>query len=67
VISEQTAPSVGGDAERPPPEHPEAILEVKDEKARIRAPNTPGAYRLFLTVRNTGDSATTANFPFKVD
>jgi hypothetical protein len=67
VISEQTAPSVGGDAERPPPEHPEAVLEAEENKARIRAPATPGAYRLFLTVRNSGESATTANFPFKVE
>ncbi len=66
VISEQTEVSVGGEAERPPPEHPEAILQAEKNRAEIRAPETPGAYRLFLTVRNSGNSATTANFPFKV-
>ncbi|TVR52861.1 MAG: hypothetical protein EA425_04220 [Puniceicoccaceae bacterium] len=67
VLSEQLEPAVGGDAERRPPAHPEAILEASAGHALIRAPETPGAYRLFLTVRNAGASATTANFPFRVE
>lgn len=67
VISEQTNTSVGGDTELRPTEHPGAVLEVDEHRAVIRAPAPAGAYRLFLTVRNTGASATTANFPFKVE
>ncbi len=66
VISEQTDVAVGGDREEPPPRHPEAILAAEGNSATVRAPEAPGAYRLFITVRNTGNSATVANFPFKV-
>lgn len=67
ILSEQMEPSVGGDAERPPPAHPDAIVEREGARAVIRAPSEPGAYRLFLTIRNSGNSAATANFPFKVE
>lgn len=67
VLSEQTNASVGGDTERRPPAHPGAVSDAAGPRAVIRAPEAPGAYRLFLTVRNTGASATTANFPFKVE
>lgn len=66
VFSEQTAPSVGGDREIPPERHPDAVIEITGNQAIVRAPQSPGAYRIFLTVRNTENSATTANFPFKV-
>jgi hypothetical protein len=66
VISEQTAVSTGGDKEPVPDHHPKAILKACDGKAHIQAPDTPGAYRLFVTIRNSKNAATTANFPFKV-
>ncbi|MCC5804807.1 MAG: glycosyl hydrolase family 2 [Opitutales bacterium] len=67
VVSEQSDPAVGGDREEPPPRHPDAILAADENSAAVRAPDTPGAYRLFITVRNTENSATVANFPFKVE
>ncbi len=67
VISEQAEPSVGGDREPIPPKHPEAIVDSDGPTALVRAPDSPGAYRLFVTVRNESHSATTANFPFKVE
>ncbi len=66
VVSEQTDPAVGGDREEPPPRHPGAITAADGNSATVRAPAAPGAYRLFITVRNPGNSATVANFPFKV-
>lgn len=66
VISEQSQVSTGGDKEPTPPRHPGSLLEQCGNKATIAAPKEPGAYRLFLTVRNTANAATTANFPFKV-
>lgn len=67
VVAEQADPAVGGDHEDPPPRHPEAILAASGNTAAVRAPETPGAYRLFITVRNNRNSATVANFPFKVE
>jgi hypothetical protein len=66
VISEQTAVSTGGDKEPTPDRHPQSIIKSASEKVYIRAPQAPGAYRLFITVRNESNAATTANFPFKV-
>lgn len=67
VVSEQTEVAVGGDREEPPPRHPYALLHANGPEARIRVPDTPGAYRLFITVRNNANAATVSNFPFLVE
>jgi hypothetical protein len=67
VVSEQTAHGVGGEAEDAPPSHPDAVLASDGAEATIRAPAQPGGYRLFVTVRNTGNSATVTNVPFLVE
>lgn len=67
VVSEQTDVAVGGDREEAPPRHPYALLHADGPEARIRVPDTPGAYRLFITVRNTANAATVSNFPFLVE
>lgn len=66
IISEQSDPSIGGDRESVPTSHPSAIRESNGPEVLIEAPEAPGAYRLFLTVINESQAATTANFPFKV-
>lgn len=64
---ETTATSVGGDHEEVPQDVRIDRLEDRDGVLRFRAPRTPGAYRLFLTVRDGHGHAAHANFPFLVD
>lgn len=64
---ETTATSVGGDHEDVPRDVPLTQLDQHDGLMHFRAPPTPGAYRLFLTVRDGHGHAAHANFPFMVD
>jgi hypothetical protein len=66
VIEESTANGVGGDAEAVPASHPECITGTPDKSLSFTTPSKPGAYRLFLTIRNGKGGATTANVPFLV-
>jgi hypothetical protein len=66
VVDENTVIGVGGDAEPVPTSHPECIDGHPDKALAFTAPNTPGAYRLFLTIRDGLGGATTANVPFQV-
>jgi hypothetical protein len=56
----------GGDAEPLPPAVGVEILTADAASVRFRAPETPGAYRLFITVRDSHGKAATANLPFRV-
>jgi hypothetical protein len=56
----------GGDAEPAPPAVGVEVLAADAASFRFRAPETPGAYRLFITVRDAGGKAATANLPFLV-
>ena len=56
----------GGDPEAVPPAHPEAIVKANGAAVSFRAPNQPGAYRLFVAVRDGRGGAATANVPFYV-
>ncbi|MDR0703245.1 MAG: hypothetical protein LBF61_12760 [Azoarcus sp.] len=56
----------GGDAEPEPAAVGVEILSADAASVRFRAPETPGAYRLFITVRDASGKAATANLPFLV-
>ena len=56
----------GGDAESIPSTHPEAILHAEGSAVSFRAPQQPGAYRLFVTVHDGQGGVATANVPFYV-
>lgn len=66
VRAESTDRKVGGDAEAEPPAFPECIVRQQNTQATIRAPRKPGAYRLFVTVRDGQGGASKDNFPFFV-
>jgi hypothetical protein len=67
VTSESTDRKEGGDHESTPPSHPECIISAADGSVKIKTPTTPGAYRLFLTVRDGKGGATADNVPFFVE
>jgi len=66
VVDEATVAGVGGDAEAPPPSHPECIRGPQAKTLSFKTPSAPGAYRLCLIIRNGKGGATTANVPFMV-
>lgn len=66
VVSEATDLQVGGDKESTPPAHPECIVSTEGNKVTLKTPTKPGAYRLFVIVRDGKGSAGTANTPFLV-
>lgn len=67
VTSESTDRKEGGDHESTPPSHPECILKAADGTVKIKTPTQPGAYRLFLTVRDGKGAASADNVPFFVE
>ena len=66
VRAEATDLRKGGDAETPPPRIDVRMLHADAATVRFIAPITPGAYRLFITVRDQNGKAATANLPFRV-
>jgi hypothetical protein len=56
----------GGDAEAIPSAHPEAILHAEGSAVSFRAPQQPGAYRLFVAIHDGQGGVATANVPFYV-
>jgi len=56
----------GGDAEAAPPIRPEAMLNAKGNTAVFRAPQQPGAYRLYVAIHDGHGGVATANVPFYV-
>lgn len=66
VFVEATDLRKGGDAETPPARIDVRVLHADAAAVRFIAPATPGAYRLFITVRDGGGKAATANLPFLV-
>lgn len=66
ILDEATDRRMGGDAEQAPKGHPDLTLASTLSGARLRAPSTPGQYRLFVTVRDPNGHAGTANVPFLV-
>src|ERR1700677_2796606 len=66
VVDEATMVGIGGEAEPVLPTHPECITGTPGKDLTFTAPAKPGAYRLFVTIRNGQGTATTANVPFQV-
>ncbi len=66
VSAEATELRKGGDAEPPPLRIEVRMLHADAQSVRFTAPAAPGAYRLFITVRDRGGKAATANLPFLV-
>lgn len=56
----------GGDLEPTPPAVGVEVLFADNTRMVFRAPETPGAYRLFMTARDARGKAATANLPFLV-
>jgi hypothetical protein len=56
----------GGDREAAPPAFPELTQGQSGPHIEFTAPENPGAYRLFVYVRDGQGSAATANVPFLV-
>lgn len=66
VVGESTDRRTGGDAEQAPPTIPGRVVSSDGLTAEIIAPEEPGAYRLFVFVRDGTGRAGTANLPFLV-
>jgi hypothetical protein len=66
VAEESRDARVGGDKENPPATFPGLTTKSTGPHCEITVPDTPGAYRLFVTVYDNLGSAATANIPFKV-
>ncbi|MDR2880404.1 MAG: hypothetical protein LBV29_00680 [Azoarcus sp.] len=66
VRKEATELGGGGEAEPLPEPVGVEVLSAGTSSIRFHAPSIPGAYRLFITVRDGNGKAATANLPFLV-
>ena len=66
VVEESTDRKTGGDAEAVPPAVAGAIVSQADGKVTVKTPDKPGAYRLFVIVRDGMGGASADNIPFRV-
>lgn len=66
IIAESSDRKSGGDAEAAPPEVPGSVVSHEGLNAKLTAPRKPGAYRVYVTVRDGTGRAGTANVPFQV-
>ncbi len=67
VMEESTARTVGGDRESVPGRVSGSITNAASSELFVRAPEKPGAYRLFAYVFDGKGHAAHANIPFYVD
>ncbi len=66
VVRESSDRRAGGDAERALEAIANCVIAVEGPRVMIEAPTKPGAYRLFVFVRDGTGRAGTANLPFLV-
>jgi hypothetical protein len=67
LFHESTDRKTGGDKEPPPSELLDAIVaRPKPGDSILTTPETPGAYRVFVTVRDGQGAGSTDNWPFSV-
>ncbi len=67
VKPESRTQAVGGDRERPIPDVYGLFADATSPKTTLRAPSTPGPYRLFITAYDGRGHAAHANLPFWVN
>ena len=67
VMEESTETKVGGDAESKPAQVPGLIANPRSSEISLKAPNKPGAYRLFAYVFDGQGHAAHVNIPFYVE
>ncbi|MFY0606813.1 MAG: hypothetical protein JXR10_08860 [Cyclobacteriaceae bacterium] len=67
VMEESTSNKTGGDAEEVPATIEGLFMPDAHSMATFQAPDTPGAYRLFVYVYDSNNHAAHANIPFWVD
>lgn len=67
VRAESTDRRIGGDREAAPADHPECIVRADGPKVVVRMPSVPGAYRLFVYVRDGRGGGCSENTAFYVD
>lgn len=66
VVAESTDRKTGGAAEAAPPVMAGCIMGPAGPRVTVRTPETPGAYRLFIYVRDGRGGGCTQNVPFFV-
>lgn len=66
VMEESQAKQTGGDLEQVPQAIPNVVTGGNSATVTVVAPDVPGAYRLFVYVRDGAGSAGHANIPFLV-
>ncbi len=66
ILEESSDRRLGGDPERVPPDWSRCVRPLAGNRCRVSAPETPGAYRLFLYVRDGRGGGVAANLPFRV-
>ncbi|MFC3094909.1 hypothetical protein DRW07_17640 [Alteromonas sediminis] len=66
IRKESTSQKVGGDKEYVPPVI-EGLIEKQANNIQFKAPDEPGAYRLFVYAFDGNNNAAHANIPFYVD
>jgi hypothetical protein len=66
LAAESTDRKDGGDAERAPEEKELEVESAGPNRWTFKAPDKPGAYRVFLVVRDGRGAASAENFPFLV-
>lgn len=64
VKSESTDRRIGGDHEQAPAEHAACVLRTEGSRAWLRLPAQPGAYRLFVYVRDGQGGGASENVTF---
>jgi hypothetical protein len=66
VLAESPGRRPDSDFEPPPARIPVRIVHSDAATVRFVGPEKPGAYRLFMTIRDRKGKAATANLPFLV-
>ena len=66
ILEESRDRKIGGDPESVPPDWSRDVTPLSGARCRLVAPAAPGAYRLFLYVRDGRGGGAAANFPFLV-
>ncbi len=64
--AESSDKKAGGYTEDVPANYPDAIVRTDGNELLLKLPDTPAAYRLFVTITDEGKRAATANVPILV-